>query len=145
MQLCALSLDAGGDSTAVDGCRSALYNSHENWCVAVTPHPPPAFPHCFFVTLSLAPPRLPRCRCFDTCINLAVNETGGISVNWEHAWGDGHTMMHVTQLLLSFARELPPAALVHGEGVATHLPFVLTPHLHAAIARSVAAGVALLL
>jgi hypothetical protein len=92
-------------------------------------------------------------RCFDTCISLAVNETGGISVNWEHAWGDGHTMMHITQLLLQFARSVPPpnpspmpytspslSPHPHPPIFAQHLPFNLNPTLQAAITRSLAAG-----
>jgi len=60
MQLCALSLDAGGDSTAVDSCRSALYNSHENRCVAVAAAPSSRLPALFFCnTFSRAPPPPP--------------------------------------------------------------------------------------
>jgi hypothetical protein len=92
-------------------------------------------------------------RCFDTCISLAVNEAGGISVNWEHAWGDGHTMMHITQLLLQLARSVPPpnpspmpytspslSPHPHPPIFAQHLPFNLNPTLQAAITRSLAAG-----
>jgi hypothetical protein len=92
-------------------------------------------------------------RCFDTCISLAVSEGGGISVNWEHAWGDGHTMMHITQLLLQFARSIPPpnpspmpytspslSPHPHPPIFPKHLPFNLNPTLQAAISRSLAAG-----
>jgi hypothetical protein len=126
-QLCALSLDDGGNGSISSDCRRALYNGHEN-------------------------------RCFDTCISLAVNEEGGVSVNWEHAWGDGHTMMHITQLLLQFARSLPAPApspmpytspslrpQPHSPIFPLHLPFNLNPTIQSAIARSLAAGATCLL
>jgi hypothetical protein len=62
-------------------------------------------------------------------------------------------MMHITQLLLQFARSLPPPApspmpytspslrpQPHSPIFPQHLPFNLNPTIQAAIARSLAAG-----
>jgi hypothetical protein len=82
-----------------------------------------------------------------------LHSSGGVSVNWEHAWGDGHTMMHITQLLLQFARSISPpnpspmpytspslSPHPHPPILPQHLPFNLSPTLQAAISRSLAAG-----